>query len=76
MPERGIGREPVVKFIRRAPERGRIVAVDADINIDAINLVEFTDGVFVLINDPVPLRQGGKDVFLQADAGGNRDAGS
>ena len=73
--EKFVGRERVVKFIRRAAQCAGIVAVDSHVNVDAVNLMEFADGVFVIVNDLVVLRQDAKNVLLQVNPRRNRDAG-
>ena len=66
--EGGIGGELRVKFISGAAEGIGVITIDADINIDAVNLVKLVDGIFVILDDGIALRQDAEDVLLQINA--------
>ena len=70
----GVGGQAVVKFIGGAAQRPGVVAVDAHVKKRAVNLAEFFERVFVIVNDLVVIRQDAENVLLQPDARGDGKA--
>ena len=52
-------------FVGSEPEPVRVVGVDADVQIHAVNLAKFAERVAVLVHGRIALRQHGEDVLVQ-----------
>jgi hypothetical protein len=47
--------------------------IDTNVNIDAINLMKLSDGVFVIVHGLIALRENSKNVLVQINPRSNYD---
>ena len=67
----GVGRKRGINVISGVGELFGIVGIDADIDVNAVDLTELFDGVTIFVHELVVARQRGEDVLLQVEARGN-----